>query len=114
MTEDIEIESPRGRIGSITFNRSPQNLPVTRTASGFEMLLPIVMTFHTQSANEPLLVISNLQGKVFVKNKTGSSIGVGRLIGPLRESAGIATGETYDFPRETYVEWVGTLNDMAY
>jgi hypothetical protein len=114
MTEDIEIETPRGRIGSITFNRSPQNLHATRTASGFEMLLPIVITFRTRPPNEPRLVITNLHGKVFAKDKSGSSICVGRLIGPMRESAGIASGDSYDYPRETYIEWVGTLNDMAH
>ena len=74
MAEDIEIESRRGRIGSISFNRSPQNLHVTRTASGFEMLLPIVMTFRTGTKNEPRLVVSNLKGKVFAKSKDGTPI----------------------------------------
>ena len=114
MSEDIEIESPRGRIGSISFNRSPQNLHVTRTASGFEMLLPIVMTFRTGTKNEPRLVVSNLKGKVFAKSKDGTPIGVGRLIGPTWESAGFSTGESYDYPRETYMEWVGSFEDMAY
>jgi hypothetical protein len=114
VTEDVEIESHRGRIGSISFNRSPQNLHVTRTASGFEMLLPIVMTFRTLAKNEPRLIVSDLHGKVFVRSKNGSSIGVGRLIGPKWESAGISNGESYDYPRETYIEWVGTLQDMAY
>jgi hypothetical protein len=114
MTEDIEIESAGGRIGSISFVRSPQHLQATRTASGFEMLVPIVLTLRALSQNEPRLVVSNLSGKVFVKAKSGSSIGVGRLIGPTWESAGISTGESYYNPRETYLEWVGTLDDIAY
>ncbi len=62
MTEDIEIESAGRQISSISFVRSPQHLQATRTASGFEILVPIVLTLRTLSQSEPRLVVSNLRG----------------------------------------------------
>ena len=72
MAEDIEIEYARGRIGSITFGKTPRPLHTIRTASGFELQLPIEITMRVRLSEEPMAMLSNLRGNVLVKTSDGS------------------------------------------
>jgi hypothetical protein len=113
MTEDIEIEYGPGRIGSISIVRSPNHLHAVRTASGFEMPVPIAITLRCRPQNEPILLVDRLRGRVFVKDNA-DSICVGRLEGESSHSAGISGGESYDYKTDTHLKWTGTLADLAY
>src|ERR1051326_8992623 len=94
MNYDIEIEHGPRRIGSLTFVRNPQNLHGTRTASGFEIQVPVTLTLRARAKSEPMLTINNLRGKVFVKSENGSSLNVGYLTNDESHIAGITDGET--------------------
>jgi hypothetical protein len=113
MIEDIEIEYGRGRIGSISIVRNPNHLHGVRTASGFELQVPIVLNLRCRPKDEPVLLVERLRGRVFVK-VNGDSIGVGRLEGDSSRSAGISSGESYDYKTDTHLKWTGTLADLAY
>ena len=114
MAEDIEIECASGRIGSISFRRSPQSLQSTRTASGFEVRLPIEITMRVRLSQKPMAMFSNLRGNVRVKTPDGSLMKVGTLTGDFRHPAGISTTEAHDYKRDKYLRWTGTFADLAY
>jgi hypothetical protein len=114
MSEDIEIEDHNGRIGSITFDKSPRTLIATRTASGFEVQMPIDITLRVRLRGEPIAMVSNLRGNVLVKMPDGSLISVGTLVGDFRHMAGISTSEPSYNKREERLRWSGTFVDLAY
>lgn len=114
MSDDIDIEYGGRRILSIRIVRDLPNLHGVRTASGVELQVPIVLTLLTVPSNEPRVIVNNLYGKVFVKLPDDSLISVGRLRWPHWESAGIASADSYYYPRETTLEWIATFADIAY
>ncbi|HET6973777.1 MAG TPA: hypothetical protein VFH96_07100 [Pyrinomonadaceae bacterium] len=114
MSEDIEIEDASGRLGSITFDRSPRTLTAERTASGFELQLPIEITLRVRLRDDPMLMLSNLRGSVLVKKPDGSPINVGTLLGKFRYTAGISTSEPYSYKNTKYLSWTGTFADLAH
>lgn len=114
MTEDIDIEFGKGRIGSISFLRNPKHLHAVRTASGFELQVPIIVTLQVRPKDEPMLRVDGLRGRVLVKTGNGDSIAVGRLEGDSGRTAGITSGESYHHKSETHLKWIGSLSDMAY
>src|SRR6266496_818237 len=114
MEHDIAIEYGSRRLGSISIVKSPQRLHGVRVASGFEIHIPIELTFRVRPKDEPMLMVSNLRGKVFVKMDDGSSITVGRLTGDSVQTPGISSGETYDHSTNTHLEWSGTSADIAH
>lgn len=114
MTNDIDIEYGGRRLGSITIVKSPTRLHATRSASGFEIQVPMVVTLLAAPREMPRVMVSNLQGKVYVRTQGDSSIGVGRLRGPDWESAGVSSTESYYYPRDKSLEWTATFDDIAY
>jgi hypothetical protein len=114
MNYDIEIELGARRIGSATIVKNPQQLHGTRTASGFEIQVPITLTLRARPKNEPMLMVSNLRGKVFVKDDKGSPLNVGYLTNDERHIAGITSGESYDHSSDIRLDWRGTFADIAY
>jgi len=69
MDYDIEIEDGARRIGSLTIVKNPQQLSGLRTASGFEIQVPVTLTLRARPKVEPMLMVSNLRGKVFFKGE---------------------------------------------
>src|SRR5438034_3315740 len=114
MNYDIEIEHGTRRVGSVTILKSPRQIHGIRTASGFEIFVPIILTLRARPKIEPMLMVSNLRGKVFVKNENGSLLNVGYLSGETTHIAGIANGESYDHSSDIQLEWRGTFSDIAY
>jgi hypothetical protein len=114
MDYDIEIEYGTQRVGSVTIVKNPQQLPGVRTASGFEIQVPIILTLRVRPESEPMLVVNNLRGKVFVKSENGSLLNVGYLSNEERHIAGITSGEGYDNSSEIRLEWRGDFADIAY
>jgi len=115
MTEDIEIEDASGRrLVSITFAKSPSILNGVRTASGFELRLPIEVTMRVRLRDDPMLMLSNLRGDVQVKEPNGSLINVGTLIDKSRHTAGISNSEPYSNKDIKYLSWKGTFADLAH
>lgn len=113
MNYDIEIEHGTQRVGSVTIVKSPQQLHGTRTASGFEINVPIVLTLRARPTTEPMLMVNNLRGRVFVKGENNSLLNVGYLINEERHVAGITTGESYDYSSDVRLEWRGSFTDIA-
>ena len=114
MEHDIAIELGTRRIGSISIVKSPQRLHGVRVASGFEIQVPIELTFRIRPKHEPMLMISDLRGKVLIKTADGSLITVGRLTGNSYQTAGVSGREAYDHSTTTYLEWSGTFADLAH
>jgi len=114
MNYDVEIEQGTQRVGSITIVKSPQQLHGVRTASGFEIQVPIILMLRARPSIEPMLMVNNLRGKVFVKSENSSLTNVGYLINGDRYIAGITSGESYDHSSDIRLEWRGTFTDIAY
>lgn len=114
MDYDIEIEHGPQRVGSVTIVKNPQQLYGVRTASGFEIQVPIILTLRVRLKSEPMLMVSNLRGKVFAKSENGSLMNVGYLTNEERHIAGITSGEGYDHTSDIRLEWRGTFTDIAY
>jgi hypothetical protein len=113
-THDIDIEYSGKLIGSIDVTKSPKHLQAVRTASGFEIQIPIVLSLLTLPRDMPRMMVSNLRGKVFIKRQDSSLIAVGRVSAIDWESAGVASGESYQYEREKSLEWTPTFDDIAY
>jgi hypothetical protein len=114
MNYDIELEHPTGRIGSLTIVKNPEQLQGARTVSGFEISVPATITLRVRPKLEPMLIVRNLRGKVFVKIENGSLLNVGYLSNDDRHIAGITDGEGYDHSSDIRLEWRGTFADLAY
>ena len=114
MNYDIEIEHRSQRVGSLTVVKSPQQLHGVRTASGFEIHVPIILTLRARPIADPMLMVNKLRGKVFVKSENGSLLNVGYLSNEASHIAGITTGESYDNPADIPLEWRGSFADIAY
>ena len=114
MDYDIELEYGSQRVGSVTIVKNPQQLYGVRTASGFEIQVPIILTLRVRLKSEPMLMVNNLHGKVFVKSENGSLLNVGYLTNEERHIAGITSGEGYDHTSEIRLEWRGSFTDIAY
>lgn len=114
MNYDIEIEQGPHRVGGITIVKNPQQLYGARTASGFEINVPITLTLRVRPMAEPMLMVNRLRGKVFVKTENGALLNVGYLINEERHTAGVTSGEGYDHPSDIQLEWRGSFTDVAY
>ena len=114
MTNNIDIEFSGKLMGSITITRNPKQLHAVRTASGFEIQVPIVVSLLTLPRDMPRMMVSNLRGKVFIKRNDSSLIAVGRINAVDWESAGVASKESYRYDREKSLEWTPTFHDVAY
>jgi hypothetical protein len=115
MRRDIEIEYSAKRIGWISFVENPRHLYATKRASGFEMRVPIIVSFSTVRKEEPLPMISNLHGDVFVRDSSGASISVGRLRYDLWETGGVYYSEESSPTSVSEIDllWTGTFTDLA-
>lgn len=114
MADDIDIEYGDRRMGSISIVRAPNRLQAVRSASGFEIQVPIVLTLLTAPRDIPRIMVSNLCGRVFLQTQDNSLVGVGRLSGPDWETAGVSSGDSYFYPRDKSLEWTVTFDDIAY
>lgn len=117
MRRDIDIEYGSRVISSISFVEGPQYLSAERTASGFKVRIPLVISFWTVKQNDPLPMISNLHGEVFVK--VGAATGAHRQIGRIQSDSwhtgGVYVSEHSSHKSDTEVQltWEGTLADLA-
>jgi hypothetical protein len=114
MSYDIEIEHGTQRLGSLTIIKNTEQLYGSRTASGFEIYVPAVLTLRARPKNDPMLMVNNLRGKVFIKREDSSLLNVGYLSNKERHIAGITSGESYDHSADIRLEWRGTFTDIAY
>lgn len=114
MNYDIELQHPTGRIGSVTIVKNPEQLQGARTVSGFEISVPAILTLRVRPKLEPMLIVRNLRGKVFVKTENGSLLNVGYLSNDDRHIASITDGEGCDHSSDIRLEWRGTFADLAY
>jgi hypothetical protein len=113
MDYDIEIEDGARRIGSLTIVKNPQQLGGLRTASGFEIQVPVTLTLRARPKVEPMLMVSNLRGKVFFKGENDPLLNVGYLINDESHIAG-TNEEGGDHSTEIRLEWRGSFADIAY
>lgn len=115
MINDIDIECFGQKIGGINFVRSPRILNASRTGTGFELRIPVILKFMTVGSNEPQPMISNLQGEVWIKDGAGGRVKVGRLWYDSWETGGIhgSDSKSYESEREISLTWSGTSADLA-
>lgn len=111
----IELEYGSKTIGSITFVESPQHLHADRTASGFTVRIPSIISFRTVSKDDPLPMVSNLRGEVFAKGATGLGTQIGRIWYDSWETGGIYVSEHSSHTSDSRPDltWEGTLADLA-
>jgi hypothetical protein len=108
MSQAIKIQNYRKEIGAIKFEESPTRLSAERTATGFKLALPAILTLDLVAKGEAHPLISNLAGIVSAKN----GIEVGRLQNHERYSCGWSSepGET---ERQITLWWYGAFADMS-
>ena len=113
MDYDIEIEDGSRRIGSLTIVKNPERLDGARTASGFEIQVPVTLTLRARPKVEPMLMVNNLRGKVFFQGENGPLLNVGYLVHDDSHIAG-TNEEGSNHSTEIRLEWRGSFTDIAY
>lgn len=115
MRRDIELEHYGRPVGSINFVESPERLSAHRTASGFEMRVPIVINFDTVKKDDPLPMVGNFRGEVFAKDISGALMVVGRVWSDSWETGNVYYSEesSPSTSKDHYLIWAGALADLA-
>lgn len=74
MATEIEIRIGSDRLeGIVTVEETPVQLNAQRTAAGFKLFLPIKVGFYSVLEEEPMPMLSNLHGTIFVGDSPNSS-----------------------------------------
>ncbi|MGB9181986.1 MAG: hypothetical protein WCB68_22340 [Pyrinomonadaceae bacterium] len=115
MSERIEIRNNyEDLVGHITFIENPFPLNANRTATGFNMRIPIEITFRLVAEGEPIPMLSNFRGTIFAGDSSDHSMEIGHIGSNSRLSGSHTSekfGETYAMDPGVY--WMGTFTELA-
>jgi hypothetical protein len=79
MTNVVDVlDETRTRIGAIAFDPSPAHLSVRRTASGFEMTLPITVRLEFKATTAPQPLVTDLSATITAIDDQQRGIFLGR------------------------------------
>lgn len=115
MPQVIEIKNNRSEpVGFIRFEESGEHLGCRRTATGFHITIPAYISLKLVPKDEPVPMISGLQGYIFAANSSGTTVDIGQVhdeqwhkSSHWLEKPG---GET---TKQMNLSWRGTFADLA-
>jgi len=115
MSRPIEIKNQHSeKVAEIAFVDDPVNLGCFRTTTGFKLSIPAKLSLVIVRKDDPIPMISNLKGDVFVSNALGITVDVGRLEHDSWHSAGWSSNGGWSDPSQILLMWRGTLNELAF
>jgi hypothetical protein len=107
MKESIRIEHQGRYIGSINLDETLEYSSINRIASGFNLLLPIVIDINLVPQDAPLPILSNIRGVIYAPLPSNQKVEVGRLT-----TTEISYQSTYE--TKSHLRWIGTFADLAF
>lgn len=79
MTNVVDVrDERRARIGTITFNPSPDQLMAQRTAAGFELEFPITVALELKTTSDPQPLVTDLAARITAINDRQNGLFLGR------------------------------------
>jgi hypothetical protein len=114
MSSPIEIRNNyRERIGTIDFNANYNYLSVNHTANGFKIGVSYKLSISPVSKSDPLPVVSNIRGIIFVKNSKGAEIEVGQFKDNAAYSSYRDENPKSDYDTQGRADWYCSFAEMA-
>jgi hypothetical protein len=110
MRDTWEIKNQQSeKVGSLTFGEFDL-LRAERTATGFELRIPVRVSLRLSTPEEPLPLLSDVGGVIAVPGEHGSALTLGKLESEWFHSGAHGEGQ---FDRDYHLIWRGSFVDLA-
>jgi hypothetical protein len=114
MSEPVAIKNNRNEsVGFVSFDQNSEQMAAHRTASGFKVSFPAIVSLKAVAKNQPIPLLSNLRGVLTLNHASPSPIEVACITGATWYTSGESDKPNTQIERQTYFSWSGTLTHLA-
>ncbi len=114
MSKVIELKNNyEERIGALMFDDDPRRLNVHRTAAGFILSFPIVISIRCVKRDDDVPVINGLGGTLWDGFESSPSVELGRIVLDREITTGWTEDGTGESTNQAYMDWRGTFEELA-
>lgn len=114
MSEVIELRNNyQERIGTLTFVEDARRLSARRTAAGFLISFPVVISIRYVKRNDDVPVINGLGGTLLTGFESGTALELGHIAVDREVTTGWTEDGSGENTNQAYMDWRGTFEELA-
>lgn len=109
MSPKIEVTIDKIRVGDVTFKQDLPQLVASRTAAGFNLIIPASITLELAESSQPCPMLSNLRGVISSDGTSGTPM----ELGTARDDSWY-TGAVPKWSGDAHLTWSGNVSALLW